>query len=276
MKNIFRRITSKYLALLLALIGFSVATPALAVENGVLDRSHKAVGSLGFDIDGPDGATPPFSLCSGFVISDRAFATAAHCTEYVKHIAVSWAVTLKPGSPKDPVAPPGIFDLTVYNFWDFPILADTVTATGYYPHPNFDWATLANDVAVLEFPPGTFSVQPVRLPSVGFLDWLETVGALYEVPVVLAGYGGHEDLGNFLVAIRGYRQRGFAVVSSLTEQSLILGTNKVFDSRTMAGDSGSPQFMLGRAVSVTSMGIKQRLDTPLTVSFLAAFADRAE
>ena len=77
---------------------------------------------------------------------------------------MSWVVTLEPGSPDDPVAPPGIFDVSVYNFSDFPILADTVVATGYHVHPNYDPQTLANDLAVIEFPAGTFSERPVRLP----------------------------------------------------------------------------------------------------------------
>lgn len=264
--------TAKWLSLLLALIGLSVAIPASAVENSVQDRSHKAVGLLGFDVDGPAGPIPAFSLCSGFVISDHAFATAAHCVVPVQQVAVSFVVTLEPGSPDDPVAPPGVFDLSKYNFKDFPILAKTVVASGYQVHPNYDPMTQAYDLAVIEFPAGTFSVKPVRLPEEGFLDRLDTIGVLYEVPVTLVGYGANESLGGTLFAIPGYRTRGSAIVTGLTEQTLMVGTNHVMDSVTRAGDSGSPQIMMGRAVSVTSfMGRKQRLDMPLTLWFLSNY-----
>lgn len=265
--------TVKVIPTLLALILLSTAVPVSAVDNSVLDRTRNAVGLLGFDVDGL-GGLPPFSLCSGFVISDRAFVTAAHCVVPMEPIAASWVVTLEPGLPDSPVAPPGTFSLLLYNFGDFPILVDTVVATGHYVHPNFDPATRTNDVAVIEFPAGTFSVKPVRLASVGFLDWADSVGVLYEVPVRLVGYGGAEDLGNFEVSIPGYRKRGFAIATDLTDQTLILGTNDVMNSQNLAGDSGSPQFVLGRAVSLASHpGVKQRLDTPLVQSFLAGFLD---
>jgi hypothetical protein len=265
---------AKLLTLVLALTSLLVAIPASAVENSVQDRSHKSVGLLGFDVDGP-GPIPAFVLCSGFVISDHAFATAAHCVVPIAPVAVSFVVTLEAGSPDDPVVPPGVFDLLKYNFSDFPILADTVVATGYQVHPNYDPMTLANDLAVIEFPAGTFSVRPVRLPEEGFLDRLDTIGVLYEVPVTLVGYGANESLGGSLFAIPGYRTRGSAIVTDLTEQSLILGTDEIRNSITRAGDSGSPQIMMGRAVSVTSfMGNKQRLDTPLTVWFLSNYTGK--
>lgn len=274
MKHASKTFISKATSLLFIITLLSVAAPASAVDNSVLDRTRHAVGLLGFDVDGP-GPIGPFVLCSGFVISDHAFATAAHCVVPMEPLGVSFVVTLESGTPDDPVAPPGIFNLLLYNFTDFPILVDTVMATGHYVHPNFDPVTRANDVAVIQFPAGTFTVRPVRLPEEGFLDRLDTVGVLYEVPIGLAGYGGDEDLGNFEFAIAGYRKRGFGVAAELTEQSLIMGTNEIMDSINLPGDSGSPQFVLGRAVSLASHShiYKQRLDTPLVLSFLAGFVD---
>lgn len=275
MKYLSRPGVLRLAPLLVTLTLISLAAPVSAVDNSVLDRTRHAVGLIGFDVDGP-GPIGPFSLCSGFVISDHAFVTAAHCVApMVASGVTTFVVTLEPGSPDDPVAPPGIFNLLLYNFGDFPILVDTVVASGFYIHPNFDPATRTNDVAVLYFPEGTFSVRPVRLPPVGYLDRLDTIGVLYEVPIGLAGYGGDEDLGNFETTIPGYRKRGFGIAAELTEQCLIMGTNQVFDSQNLAGDSGSPQFILGRAVSLASHShvVKQRLDTPLVQAFLAGFAD---
>lgn len=260
-------------AVLLVFGGLSATVPAMAVENGVYDRTHKAVTAFGFDMDGPEGL-PPFSLCSGFVISDYALATAAHCLVPMLGIAASWAVVLEPGSPDEPATPIGVFDQAIYNFFDFPILVETAPSVTHHIHPGFNPATMANDVAVIEFAPKTFSARPMRLPPEGFLDRMSAVGALYEVPVKLAGCGTTEDLGGTLRAVSGYCTRGFAIATGLTEQSLIIGTNDVMNSKTLAGDSGSPQIMFGYAVSVTSFsGNKQRLDTPDVIDFLSQFTD---
>lgn len=274
MKRLSRPFAARATSLLFVIFVLSLAGPVSAVDNSVTDRTRHAVGLLGFDVDGP-GPMGPFSLCSGFVISDHAFATAAHCVAPMVSLGVAFVVTLEPGTPDDPVAPPGIFDLMLYNFTDFPILVDTVMATGYYIHPDFEPTTRANDVAVIDFPEGTFNVRPVRLPEEGFLERLDTIGVLYEVPIGLAGYGGDQDLGNFKFAIPGYRKRGFGIATDLSEHWLIMGTNKVMDSINLPGDSGSPQFVLGRAVSLASHDhvVMQRLDTPGVVSFLAGFTD---
>lgn len=190
-------------------------------------------------------------------------------------LTTSWAVTVEPGSPEAPATPTGIFNLAIYNFFDFPILNETVMSITHHIHPDFNPMTMANDVAVIAFPPGTFSVRPFRLPPEEFLDRMSMVGALYEVPVELAGCGTTEYLGDMLYTVSGYCTRGFAIVTGLTEQSLIIGTNDVMNARTLAGDSGSPQTMFGYAVSVTSFsGNKQRLDTPDVLSFLGPFADK--
>jgi len=55
------------------------ASPALAIDEGVPDRDrHPYVGVLAADPDG-DGPQTPFLWCSGSVVSDRVFLTAAHC-----------------------------------------------------------------------------------------------------------------------------------------------------------------------------------------------------
>ena len=67
---------------LAASLFLALAPTALAVDEGVPDRDrHPSVGLLGFDVDGA-GSTPAAFLCSGSVISDRHFLTAAHCIPF--------------------------------------------------------------------------------------------------------------------------------------------------------------------------------------------------
>jgi len=241
-----------------------------AIENGQHDYMHHNVGGVGFDIDGPANPTPPLGLCSGFVISDRAFVTAAHCIITPGPFAQSWAVTLEPGTPESPVIMPGIF--TGANVFDFPMLVETIDAIAVHLHPDFDPGSMTLDVAVLEFPPGTFKVRPVRLAEQYYLDELDIQGVLNLRPVGLVGYGA-QALTNEGYVMPGYRSRGFSIVSDITDDQLFLRPTDVFDARVMPGDSGSPQFISGRAVSLTSTVEQQRLDIPEVLDFLAPFIE---
>ncbi len=241
-----------------------------AIENGQPDNRHHNVGGIGFDIDGPDNPTPPLGLCSGFVISDRAFVTAAHCIITPGPYAQSWAVTLEPGTPENPVYLPGIF--TGANVFDFPMLVETIDAINVHVPPGFDPVSLTLDVAVLEFPPGTFKVRPVRLAKPYYLDKLDDQGVLNLRPVGLVGYGA-QALTDEGYVMTGYRSRGFSKASGITYDQLFLTPTDVFDATIMPGDSGSPQFISGRAVSLTSFDRLQRLDIPEVLDFLAPFIE---
>ena len=242
-----------------------------AIENGQHDYMHHNVGAVGFDIDGPANPIPPFGLCSGFVISDWAFVTAAHCIITPGPFAQSWAVTLEPGTPENPVILPGIF--TGANVFDFPMIVETIDAIAVHLHPDFDPGSMTFDVAVLEFPPGTFKVRPVRLAEQYYLDELDIQTVLYRRPVGLVGYGA-QALTNEGYVMPGYRSRGFSLVSDLNEDHLFIAPTDVFDAMLMMGDSGSPQFISGRAVSLTSGNdLYQRLDIPEVVDFLAPFIE---
>ena len=238
-----------------------------AIENGQHDYMHHNVGAIGFYIDGPGY---PFSLCSGFVISDRAFVTAAHCIITPGPFAQSWAVTLEPGTPENPVILPGIF--TGANVFDFPMLTETIDAIAVHLHADFDPGSMTLDVAVLEFPPGTFKVRPVRLAEPYYLDELDIQGVLDLRPVGLVGYGA-QALTNEGYVMPGYRSRGLSKVSGINDNQLFLTPTDVFDAKLMPGDSGSPQFISGRAVSLTSVGDCQRLDIPEVLDFLAPFIE---
>ena len=242
-----------------------------AIENGQHDYRHHNVGVLGFDIDGPGQDTfPTIGFCSGFVISDRAFVTAAHCIVPIGDLAQSWAVTLEPGTPENPVVQPGIY--TGANLFDFTMLVETIHTTAVHLHPGFDPGSLTLDVAVFEFPPGTFNVRPVRLPEPYYLDELDIQGVLNLRPLGLVGYGA-QALTNEGLAMPGYRSRGFSKVSGITDNQLLLTPSDVFDTMLMPGDSGSPQFISGRVVSLGGDVELQRLDIPEILGFLAPFIE---
>ena len=243
-----------------------------AIENGQHDYRHHNVGAVGFDLDGPAGMLyPPIGLCSGFVISDRAFVTAAHCI-ITPPPFVSWAVTLEPGTPENPVILPGIY--TGANGLEFPMIVETIDAIAVHVHPGFEAGSLTLDVAVLEFPPGTFKVRPVRLAEPYYLDELDIKGVLYRRPVGLVGYGMLAMTNEGYYVVPGYRSRGFSKASGITDNQLLLTPTDVFDAMLMPGDSGSPQFVSGRAVSLTStLEELQRLDIPEVLDFLAPFIE---
>src|SRR5919109_594230 len=160
----------KLIAPLTALLLLVLATPAAAIVGGSPDGdAHPNVGLLAFDVDGT-GPTPPFQICTGTVISDRAFLTARHCIEpplVPLPPGVTWAVTLEAGSPSAPIVPGGTFPagypaccgLTVPE-------SEIARATDVVLHPDFEPGFVPgtgaptvgrHDVAVVLFPAGTFA-----------------------------------------------------------------------------------------------------------------------
>jgi len=84
---------------LAATLLLAIAPPAFAVDEGAPDRDrHPNVGLLGFDVDGA-GPTPPALLCSGSVLSERAFLTAAHCISAFPADA-EWSSRCSRGAPR--------------------------------------------------------------------------------------------------------------------------------------------------------------------------------
>jgi len=152
------------------------------------------------------------------------------------------------------------------------MLVETINTVSVHMHPDFDPGSMTFDVAVLEFPPGTFKVRPVRLAEPYYLDELDIQGVLNLRPVGLVGYG-MQALTNEGYVVPGYRSRGFSKVSGINDDQLFLTPTDVFDARIMPGDSGSPQFISGRAVSLTSFDRLQRLDIPEALDFLAPFIE---
>jgi hypothetical protein len=271
------------LAIGAALVTAMVAvTPALAIDEGVPDRArHPYVGALVADPDG-DGPQAPFIWCSGSVIADSVFLTAAHCIAPQPPETV-WYVTLAPGSPRTPIYLPGVFP---DDGFDFPILVPLMRASRAVTHPDFGgFDNRTHDLSVVLFPPGTFAgVRPVELPKQHQLDHL----ALKREPLRLVGYGmdpEHGD-GEPQFMLEGYRQTATAPLRRLTGRQLLLDGDAAVTRQGGAclADSGSPQLLAGTNLALSLLsdlgpGVDvcrgviqgQRLDTRSERRFLARY-----
>jgi hypothetical protein len=257
-------------------------TPALAVDEGVPDRArHPYVGALGADPDG-DGPGAPFGWCTGSVVSDRVFLTAAHCISALPPETV-WYVTLEPGSPRAPVFAPGVFP----DDFPFPSTVPMTKAKEAVMHPDFfeTDADIGHDVAVVLFESGTFAgVEPIQLPKEHQLDRLP----LKRNAIRLVGYGSdpeHGD-GETIFVVEGYRQTALAPFRRLTNRELQLDGDAA--ATRLGGlciaDSGSPQLFEGTNLALSTFtghspevedcrGVthSQRLDTRSERRFLAHY-----
>jgi hypothetical protein len=257
------------------------APPAVAIDEGVPDRAgHPYVGVLGADPDG-DGPQAPLGWCTGSVVSNRVFLTAAHCITALPP-ETGWYVTLAPGSSRTPMIMPGVFP---DDFPDFPFLVPITRANQAVTHPDFDEDRLRHDVAVVLFPPGTFAgVQPVELPKLRQLDHLD----LHRARIRLVGYGSDPEHGDgepqFIV--EGYRQTATAPFRRLTGRQLLLDGDAAATRQggLCIADSGSPQLLPGTNLALSLFSTHshevdacrgvihaQRLDTRSEREFLAHF-----
>jgi hypothetical protein len=275
----------KLVATLTAVLVVALVAPSrgAALDNGVPDGDrHPSVGLLAFDLDGA-GGDPPAFLCSGSVISERVFLTAAHCIAAFPKDGfpqVEWSVSLEPGSAAGPVATPGL----VFDDFPFAVRVPTTAALHVAVHPRFDPETRAHDLAVLVMPKRTFAgVRPVRLPPGRFLPKL----ARRETTLTLVGYGADPDFSGaapkFL--FEGYRQVAAAPIRGLTDRWVELGNTPEVGGVCL-GDSGSPQLAPGTSIAVsqvstdgppeapcTGTALAHRLDRPAERRFLARYLD---
>jgi hypothetical protein len=279
------------LPLVLVFLAIS-ASPALAIDGGTPDGgAHPNVGLLAFDVDGA-GPTPPFAICAGSVISDRAFLTAGHCiiNDIVGQFPdATWAVTLEGGTPSAPIVPGGYFPSDYPACCALTVPESAIArATDTMVDPLFDAATFtspaggAHDLAVVEFPAGTFAaVTPVQVVRPGLLDHLATAGSRRGPQLTLVGYGAEVRDGDLYIP--GYRKTGRASFVDANEVWLELSQDTTLLPRSAspcAGDSGSPQFLGASNIQVSvyhtaagcyGTGYAQRLDTPAEQAFLARF-----
>ena len=249
-------------ALLIA-AGTVLGAPAGAIVYGEADGSrHGNVGALIAErVVGHKGI-----VCSGTLIDDDVFLTAAHCTEHLRSLGIGpdqvW-VTFDP-----------TFDQAS------PLIAGT-----YVSHPGFNRAhsdSMDMAVVLLAQPAG---IAPAQLPGVGALDRMKAEHSIDDQHYTAVGYGRvRETRTGAFGSIFPNTERRVATqtYTALTDSWLRLSMNQATgDAGTCFGDSGGPHFLGDSTVvvSITVSGdavckatdVTYRLDTPVARDFLGDF-----
>jgi secreted trypsin-like serine protease len=260
-----------FAVVLLVLAGLvsSIGT-AHAITFGKPDGSlHPNVGALLADYD-PESPGPDI-LCTGTLIDEKVFLTAAHCTAFLESEGISqvW-VTFAPQYDEDSTSLEGLF------------------AGTYVTHPEFGSGGASNphDIAVvlLEQSPG---IAPAQLPTAGLLDQLKASHQLDDQTFTAVGYGTvREDkrTGPHAFFFDGIRRYALQSALNLEKSWLLLSMQpSTGDGGACYGDSGGPHFLGGvesnLIVSITVTGDAMcratdktyRLDTASAREFLDDF-----
>jgi hypothetical protein len=259
--------------LIIAALLFVFIAPGLAITHGVPDgEDHPNVGSIVLRL--PDGRI--LQWCSGTLIADDVFLTAAHCTEDLDSLVDN-------------------FDVEVLVTFDPTITSEGTFYTGvWHTNPNYNGfqgpggMSDPGDVAVivLDVSPG---IEPASLPTAGMLDDLKAANLLRHTRFTAVGYGtiresnttGFQGILDNLD--RNQAEQGFL---SLTPAWLTLPmTPSNGNGGTCYGDSGGPHFIhldgqeTNIVVSITVTGDAPckatdktyRMDTGPAREFLASF-----
>jgi hypothetical protein len=260
---------------LLSLIPFASVFAAWGGQpDGI---QHPMVGGIFADLDGSGTISGFEFVCSGSYAgpsSDGAFEvflTAAHC-----------------------LAPAPAFGITqLFVSFDSEMLdadgpGDLIGSVAFYWDPAFG-QNLGDlhDLGVILLPVGSVTgFSHVQLPPAGYLDGLKAAGTLKDTPIELVGYGSvpsWQHRGGTQFAYDGIRRTADGTIKGLTLAWLLFNQNQnaTGNGGLCFGDSGSPQFLAGTTmiVSTTTGGdpncrannYNYRLDTENARAFLGQF-----
>ncbi len=280
--------------LVLALAG--LGTSALAITWGEVDteEAYPEVGA--FIVERNDGRI--WATCTGTLIHEQVFLTAAHCTSYV-------ADKLATG---EFVGAYVSFDLDVAfdETGNGPTLLNVAEVLTHPDYDNFSDPSNPYDVGALVLAEPVTGIELPELPTEGFLDGLKQDGTLHSggpdgAKFTVAGYGGTLDWhgGEPLEGYKGdppgghgeppekifyedERQVAESEYVALVPAQLHMDQNRLHDNEgTCFGDSGGPAFWepdeeTRILVGITSWGdamcivtgFDYRVDIPDTLTFI--------
>jgi hypothetical protein len=268
-------------------IGLTIVPTAVAITFGEPDGNrHPNAGAMLVDFGGD---VVPF--CSGSLIASDVFLTAAHCIVVVEQIAEEEGV--EPQYLVSLDAELGEFPSGQFDIHGFELAAGVTLLPG---DPVFDerFGTGGHsrpfDIAVILLDADVTGIEPVELPTEGYLSALKAQHELTAPTFAAVGYGSVRDdfTGGFENILTDVVLRRLALQSALNlqKQWLLLSMNPNTGSGgTCYGDSGGPHFIdsidPNLQVSITITGdavckatdLTYRLDTPEAREFLSRFVD---
>lgn len=245
----------------LALATFGAATPATAMVNGTADTAHPEAGAMYFS-SGPAGDRT--FACSGALIDDKTFLTAAHCfADYFR--AAGTLPTAWVTFDQHPTASSQFFGGTIVLD---PLFDKTTTRNNLYADDVHDFA-----VVQLDQDPG---ITPARLPALGVASSLPM-----DQPLTVVGYGTSVTQGGGAPTYPDTGQREAANLTLRTVTGSWLHENQnptLGNGGACGGDSGGPNYLgdthVVLATTVTgdmvcrATNVAIRLDTPAAQAFL--------
>ena len=242
-------------ATLLVALALMIAAPVAAITYGVPDgNGHPNVGGLVSPTQYSDGT---WLYCSGTLISQTVFLTAAHCSDDGERVGVTFDSAYEAG--------------------------DKVYFGTFYADPLYGWAQNdTHDIAVVVFDRPVKGITPAQLPEADSLSSLPSnqtfTSVGYGAYEVTSGPGGHSFLYNDV------RMVATGTLNAINKTWLRISMNPATgDGGTCYGDSGGPNFLgttdVIAAITITgdaicrATNVVYRLDTESARTFLGQYVE---